>query len=231
VEFQDYILMLPLWYAVFLLSITAHEAAHALVAKLGGDDTAYLAGQVSMNPVPHLRREPFGTVFVPLLTFLMNSGQGMIGWASAPYDPAWEDRYPRRAALMALAGPAANLALALAAFLVLRVGLQNGLWVYAGIKIDFLVIPPAEEAGILEALGRFLSVTLALNVLLLIFNLVPIWPLDGGSVTAGLLRPARILRDRLRAMPMGWLFGLVAAWLMIDQVYGPVLHWVIGLLT
>ena len=67
----------PLWYIVFLLAITCHEAAHALAAKLGGDDTAYEAGQVSLNPVPHIRREPFGTVVVPLLSYFLGGAMSL----------------------------------------------------------------------------------------------------------------------------------------------------------
>ena len=79
--------LFPLWYAAFLLALTCHEAGHALVAKWGGDDTAYLSGQVSLNPWPHIRREPFGTVLVPILTYFTGSTRWMMGWASAPYDP------------------------------------------------------------------------------------------------------------------------------------------------
>src|SRR4249920_2382899 len=110
------------WYVVFLLSTTCHEAGHALAAKLGGDMTAARGGQVSLNPVPHIRREPFGMVVVPLLSFL--AGGWLVGWASAPYSPAWARQFPRRAALMALAGPATNLLLALVAALFIRVGYE-----------------------------------------------------------------------------------------------------------
>ena len=75
-------------YIVFLFSTTCHEAAHALVAKLGGDSTAALSGQMTLNPVPHIRREPWGMVVIPILAFLFT--RGMIGWASAPFDPLWE---------------------------------------------------------------------------------------------------------------------------------------------
>ena len=75
--------MLPLWYVAFLFSLTCHEAAHALAAKWGGDPTAYHAGQVTLNPMPHIQREPWGTVLVPLLSYLVGHG-GMIGWGSAP---------------------------------------------------------------------------------------------------------------------------------------------------
>src|SRR5690242_15690614 len=94
-----------LWYVVFLLSTTCHEAAHALAAKRGGDLTAFHGGQVTLDPWPHVRREPFGMVLVPILSFL--TGGWMMGWASAPYDPLWSQRCPHRAARMALAGPAA----------------------------------------------------------------------------------------------------------------------------
>src|SRR3954463_846660 len=96
----------PLWYVTFLLSTTCHEAAHAWAAKLGGDLTAFHGGQVTLNPVPHIKREPFGLVLIPILSFFM--GGAMLGWASAPYDPLWSRRYPKRAAWMSLAGPAAN---------------------------------------------------------------------------------------------------------------------------
>src|SRR5579862_6394645 len=106
-------------YVVFLLSTTCHEASHALVAKLGGDMTAFEGGQVSLNPIPHLRREIFGMVILPLIGIL--SGTGLIGYASAPYNPEWSVRHPKRSGLMSLAGPAANFALAIIAGLVMRI--------------------------------------------------------------------------------------------------------------
>src|SRR5512145_2951555 len=98
--------LLPLWYAAFLLSLTFHEAAHAWAARRGGDDTAYLGGQVTLDPRPHVRREPFGMVIFPILSYAMS--HSMLGWASTPFDPAWAQAHPRRAAAMSAAGPAAN---------------------------------------------------------------------------------------------------------------------------
>ena len=69
----------PLWFAVFLLSLTCHEAAHALVAQWGGDHTAAAGGQVSLDPIPHIRREPFGTLVVPILSYFLYGW--MLGWA------------------------------------------------------------------------------------------------------------------------------------------------------
>ena len=96
-------------YVVFLLSTTCHEAAHSLAAKLGGDTTASEGGQVSLNPIPHIRRSPFGMVVMPLLGIITQTG--LIGWASAPYDPVWSRQHPKRAAWMSLAGPGANFSL------------------------------------------------------------------------------------------------------------------------
>ena len=103
---MDELLLGVIWYAALIFSLTFHEAAHALAAKRGGDPTAYLGGQVSLDPTPHIRREQLGTVVVPILSYAMAGW--MIGWASTPYDRRWAERYPRRAAWMSLAGPGAR---------------------------------------------------------------------------------------------------------------------------
>ncbi|HEY1483279.1 MAG TPA: site-2 protease family protein [Candidatus Acidoferrum sp.] len=149
-------------YVVFLFSTTCHEAAHALVAKLGGDNTAALGGQVSLNPIPHIRRSPYGMVIFPLLSFFLLGGS-MIGFASAPYDPNWERRHPHRSAWMALAGPATNFLLMLLAVIALRVGGSLHLFEPHG----FVAVS--------------LYVLFSLNLLLGIFNLLPAPPLDGST--------------------------------------------------
>jgi Zn-dependent protease len=149
-------------YVVFLFSTTCHEAAHALVAKLGGDNTAALGGQVSLNPIPHIRRSPYGMVIFPLLSFFLLGGS-MIGFASAPYDPNWERRHPHRSAWMALAGPATNFLLMLLAVVALRVGISLHLFAQQGF------------------VGISLYVLFSLNLLLGIFNLLPAPPLDGST--------------------------------------------------
>jgi len=156
-----------IWYIAFLFSTTCHEAAHAFVAKLGGDTTAALGGQVSLNPIPHIRRSPFGMVVIPILSFLFSGG--MIGWASAPYDPLWERRHPHRSAWMALAGPAANFTLMIVAALMLRIGLSYNLFSFDSLTgkagFGFLI----------------LKVVFRLNLLLGTFNLIPAPPLDGST--------------------------------------------------
>ena len=156
-----------IWCVAFLFSTTCHEAAHALVAKIGGDSTAALGGQLSLNPIPHIRRAPFGMVVIPILSFFVSGG--MIGWASAPYDPLWERRHPRRSAWMALAGPAANFTLMLLAALALRIGRSYHL---------FSIDPLTGKPGI-ALTGLF--VIFSLNLLLGTFNLIPVPPLDGST--------------------------------------------------
>src|SRR5919109_3873405 len=112
------------WFLAFLFSTTVHEAMHAFAAWRLGDPTAYHGGQVSLSPAPHIAREPIGMLVLPLITSFTQGWA--IGWASAPYDPHWAARYPKRAALMAAAGPAGNFLIAIASFALLKVGLVTG---------------------------------------------------------------------------------------------------------
>ena len=225
----DQILLLPLWYIVFLLSITCHEAGHAWAAYRGGDPTAYLGGQVSLNPIPHMRRELAGTVIFPLLTYFYMGW--MMGWASAPYDPEWETRHPRRAAWMAAAGPLANLVLAMIGLLGLKIGLSYELFAppLDHPRLDRLVVLGSPEGSeLLDGVGRLLSVLFSLNLVLFLFNLLPLPPMDGASVLAGLFEPFRRLRDRMRSNPLSGLIGLVVAWYGFGYLFGPIYRTVLG---
>jgi Zn-dependent protease len=219
---------LPLWYVAFLLSLTCHEAAHALVAKWGGDLTAYYSGQVTLNPAPHMKREPFGTVVVPLLTYLL--GGWMIGWGSAPYDPFWEARHPRAASRMALAGPIANFILVIAAGVLLQMGIAAGMFqVPTGVGFAHLVDAIGGPAS--EGAAKFLAILFSLNLLLGTFNLLPVAPLDGHSVIGLLLPEETFLRwlEFIR-QPMPSLLGILIAWNMFDGVFWPVFRFAIGVL-
>ncbi|GLC25947.1 site-2 protease family protein [Roseisolibacter agri] len=209
-----------LYFAVFLFSTTLHEAAHAWAALRGGDPTAYHGGQVSLDPWPHVRREPFGMVVLPLISVLIAGWP--LGFASAPYDPTWAERHPRRAAWMALAGPASNFALVLLAGGLLRVGALAGVFT-APESITFGALAAADLAH-WETIGRVLSVVFSLNLLLTAFNLLPLPPLDGSAVLALGLAPetARRYQGFLRGTPMlGWI-GLYAAWQLFDVVFDPI---------
>ena len=205
---------LVFWLPAFLFSTTVHEAAHAWTALRLGDPTAFLGGQVSLSPWPHVRRSPIGMLLVPVITSLTQGWT--MGWASAPYDPAWADRHPRRAALMGLAGPLGNLSIALAAFALLRAGLALGVFEAPhALSVQQLVANalPADRMLLGDYLAEGLSVLLSLNVLLLAFNLLPFPPLDGAFVLA-LLLPARAARSLRTAIltPGLSVLGIVAAW-------------------
>ena len=143
-----------IWYFIFLYSTVCHEAAHAWAALKLGDDTAYRGGQVSLDPIPHILREPLGMVVVPIVTFFLNAARGvtwMMGWASAPYDPEWASRNPRHAAWMALAGPAANLLLVIAAAICIRIGIAAG-WFAAPERFAFSdIVRSVAPGGIAQA--------------------------------------------------------------------------------
>ena len=208
-----------IWYAVLLFSLTVHEAAHAWVAARGGDLTAYAGGQVSLDPMPHIRREPFGTIVVPLLSFALSGW--MIGWASTPYDPRWAWAHPRRAAWMALAGPAANLAMVVVAGVAIRVGMEAG-WLVPG-RANFTELVMASGPGIWDSVATLLSILFTLNLLLMVFNLIPVPPLDGSGAIALLLgeNAARRLQQLLWT-PQLSLFGILVAWWLVPHVFWPV---------
>jgi len=215
----DVFAKLPLWLAAFLLSLTCHEAAHAFVGRLGGDTTA--AAQVTLDPLPHIRREPFGTLVVPILSFLLQGGGWMIGWASAPYDPTWASHHPRRAAGMAAAGPAANFTLALLAGLAIRVGIARGYFSLptTGLTLETLASAPS---GISAGLALFFSVLFSINLILGCFNLIPLPPLDGYAIVPLFL--SERLRDQWFQLFSGGgaLMGLIIAWVVFDRLMPPV---------
>jgi Zn-dependent protease len=193
-------------YVVFLFSTTCHEAAHSFVAKIGGDSTAALGGQVSLNPIPHIRRSFFGMVVFPIVSFLLSGG--MIGWASAPYDPLWERRHPRRAAWMALAGPAANYTLMLLAAVAIRLARP-----FHSVLFDPLTGAPSFAA-------ITLSVIFSLNLLLGTFNLLPVPPLDGSTGIMLFMTENRAQRylDWIRGNSFA-MAGLLVGLLLFRQIY------------
>ena len=168
---------LVIGFLVLLLSLTVHEAAHAWTAMRLGDDTARRLGRVSLNPIVHI--DPIGTLLLPLIA--MASGSGMIfGWAKPTPVNVRNLRHPRRDnVLVTVAGPASNLVLALIAAMIYH----------------------QQTSGI----GSLIAFeAMSLNVLLAVFNMLPIPPLDGGQVLLGLLPPQTALK--LRAIqPYGFL--------------------------
>ena len=173
-------------FLVLVLSLTVHEAAHALTADRLGDPTARLLGRLSLNPAVHI--DPIGTILFPLIS--MFTGAPLIGWTKpVPVSPNRLGRHwKRKFMVIAAAGPASNIVIAVVAALLLR------------------VVPVSGSLGeaTLAPLAVFLYRMVGLNVLLAVFNMIPVPPLDGGNVMAGVLRgPVAEAYDRLR--PYGFL--------------------------
>lgn len=189
-----------------LFAITLHEAAHGWVAKQLGDRTAEMLGRVTLNPLKHI--DPVGTILVPLTIFVMSSLMGgmgfLFGWAK-PVPINWRNlRHPRRdVALVALAGPGANLVMAL----------LWGLAIKAGIALEssssWVAVP-------LQLMGLF---GVLINVWLMVLNLFPLLPLDGGRVLSSLL-PPRWSAGFARVEPYG-LFILLG--LLVTGILGRLL--------
>jgi len=216
-----------IWYLAFLFSTVCHEGAHSLIAMWGGDLTAFHGGQVSLNPIPHIRRSPFGLLVVPLISYAW--GGWMIGWASAPYDPEWQQRYPRRAAWMALAGPAANFTLMILAGIAIRVGMAAG-WLHVPESLGISHITELSN-GSSNLATTFISILFVLNLLLGIFNLLPVPPLDGSTGITVFMGPRTALRfiNWYRSGQFA-LLGLVAAWYVFPYIFGPVFSFAVHVL-
>jgi Zn-dependent protease len=186
-----------------VLAITLHEAAHGYAALALGDDTAKRAGRLSLNPLRHV--DPVGTLIVPGLLLIgqivtLGRVEGMFGWAKPVPVAIWRLRNPRQGMmLVAAAGPAMNGVLALLAGLLLHLpGLIPFGWV------------SADSAGWVY---RFLLLSILANLVLGLFNLLPVPPLDGGRILAGLL-PERLAVPFLRLEAYGILIVLLLVFLL-----------------
>ncbi len=194
---QIAVLALPVLFA-----ITAHEAAHGFAAQRLGDSTAYMMGRVTFNPLKHI--DPVGTILVPAATFLLSGF--LFGWAK-PVPVNFDGlRRPRRdMALVALAGPGANLVMALFWALMMRFGF--------GFE---QTLPWAAQPLIYMAYAGIL-----INAILLVLNLLPILPLDGGRVVAALL-PPRLEAGYAQMEPWGLVIILVLLFTgLLQVIVGP----------
>jgi Zn-dependent protease len=180
---------LSIWILPLVIAITFHEAAHGFVAHQLGDDTAYKLGRVSFNPLRHI--DPFGTVMLPALLFLSHS-PFLFGYAKPVPVNFRRLREPRSGmVLVALAGPATNILLALAAALSFHL-------------VD--LIPANASQWVVDNLKNMILI----NVVLAVFNMMPIPPLDGGRVAVGLLpRAMAVPFSRLEPFGMLILIGIL----------------------
>jgi Zn-dependent protease len=191
------------WVLPVLFGITVHEVAHGWIASRLGDRTALMLGRLTLNPVKHV--DPMGTILVPGLLMLMQTGF-IFGWAK-PVPITWQNlKHPKRdMALVAVAGPSANLLMGLGWALAIRLGLSLGNY---GVALVYMGV-----AGIF------------INTILMVLNLLPLPPLDGGRVMTGLL-PGPWSYRFSRIEPYGFLILIV---LLVTGLLGLVLWPLISL--
>lgn len=200
-----------IWVIPVILAITLHEAAHGYVALRFGDDTALRAGRVTLNPLKHIDR--FGTIIIPALLLLVRS-PFVFGYAKPVPVNFSRLRNPRRDMVwVAAAGPATNIALATASALILHLA----------------VLLPQPAAG---WVGANLRISVLINVVLAVFNMLPLPPLDGGRVAVGLL-PDRLAYPLARLERWG-LFIIIGALFILPLLGGRlgvnlnIFSWLIG---
>ncbi len=192
-DFADLARAVSVWALPVLLAITLHEAAHGWAAWKLGDDTAKRLGRVSFNPLRHV--DPFGTIVLPAMILLLSGGRFMLGYAK-PVPVAVERlRNPRwHMVLVAAAGPAANLLIAFVAALLLH-------------TLPYL------PSFALEWAGRNLENAILFNLVIAVFNMMPLPPLDGGRIVTGLL-PYRLAVPFARLERWGLLIVLGLVFLL-----------------
>lgn len=192
---------------ILLFSVVIHEVSHGLMALRLGDETAKLAGRLTLNPIKHL--DPLGSIVVPILVYLSSGGSFLFGWAKpVPYNPlALHKDYKYGPLKVAIAGPLSNLTLALIFGLIIRFG--NGL------------IP--------EVTTSLIAYIVLINLVLFVFNLIPIPPLDGSKILTLFLTPRQAMK--LQSLGMGNILFLILIIFLISGIIWPIVGLLFKLIT
>ena len=191
--------ILPSFIAL-VLSLSFHEAAHAWTSYRFGDDTGKLQGRITLNPIAHI--DPIGTILFPLLSSI--GGLPLLGWAKpVQTNPLlWRDK-TRANIMVSAAGPLSNFILAVIAFIIIKALMLSGiLSLYGGYYT--LVVPTQNQPAFMTPLAVFLSIMLMLNVLLGVFNFIPVPPLDGSHILEEML-PRSMAEAYYQIRPFGFI--------------------------
>ncbi len=197
-------------FTVLIFSLTVHESAHAWSADRLGDPTGRRLGRVSLNPVVHV--DPVGTLLFPLVAIVTHLP--VIGWARpVPVNPAYLRNGRRDYLVIAASGPVSNLALAVVSAALLKL----------------IVLGPqgVSAIGLSSPIALVLTTALELNLLLAVFNLIPVPPLDGSSVLAGLV-PEQVAAQLDRLRPYGFLLLYALMFTgVLGYLIGPPFEWIL----
>jgi Zn-dependent protease len=215
-----------LWIIPIMIAVIFHEVAHGYIALKLGDTTARDMGRLTLNPLPHI--DPVGTILIPGILILLNAGF-VFGYARPVPVNFMRLRNPKRGmALVALAGPATNILIALIAAVLIRI------LVLADPGLIGQIMSHGVSTGVLAALGvsaaYILFYTFFLSVILAIFNLIPIPPLDGGRIAVGLL-PESAARAYSKIEPFGMIIVIAILFLDPFRVFSTALSAVTGLIS
>jgi len=205
-------------FVIFLLSLTVHECAHALAAEMSGGSTGRYMGRISLSPIPHI--DPIGTIVLPLMMFLY--GGWMFGWAKpVPFNPMQLRNRKEVEIFIAVAGPLSNVLLGILFFVLLKAFFFSN--IFSPLDFGDLALPIKDA----------LEIGLTLNIVLAVFNMIPIPPLDGHHVLRNLL-PDTLAESFAQASPMIGIVGMVLLLAtgitryLIDpvlKVVGSMLYW------
>jgi Zn-dependent protease len=182
IDLANLVSHLVVYLVVLLLAISAHEAGHAWMSYKFGDDTAYMLGRVTLNPVAHT--DPIGTLLIPIISFVVTFTTGarvpLIGWGiPTPVNPRKWDRYKLANVMVSIAGIAANLIIMLIGFAIFKTLLETS-----------VITRENAGEGVIRVVIIFLDNLIFLNLSLAVFNLLPFPPLDGSKVLATFLPPS-----------------------------------------